>query len=45
MILRNAPTLVRDGMKSDAKAYHVLVLLTPSQKSGKEGKFYHNYRE
>lgn len=28
LILRNAPSVVREGIKSDARAYHVLVLTT-----------------
>lgn len=31
LILRNAPSVVRDGLKSDARAYHVLVLTTKQQ--------------
>ena len=37
VLLRNAPSLLRDGMKSDAKAFWVLALVTPAQKSGEEG--------
>ncbi len=28
--------MVRDGVKSDAKAYWILALVTPAQKSGKD---------
>lgn len=38
ILLRNAPVLVRDGMKSDSKAYWAVVLVTPDQKSGEDGE-------
>ncbi|RXK39428.1 antiviral helicase SKI2 [Tremella mesenterica] len=36
VLLRNAPSLVRDGLKSDSKAFYALALVTEKQKSGKE---------
>ncbi|KAK8853069.1 hypothetical protein IAR55_003770 [Kwoniella newhampshirensis] len=36
VVLRSAPNLVVDGGKSDAKAWRVLALVTPGQKSKKE---------
>ncbi|WVQ84888.1 hypothetical protein IAT38_007051 [Cryptococcus sp. DSM 104549] len=36
VILGNAPALVNDGIKSGLKAFKVLALVTPGQKSGKE---------
>ncbi|OCF39629.1 antiviral helicase SKI2 [Kwoniella heveanensis CBS 569] len=36
ILLRSAPSIVTDGVKSDAKAYRMLVLVTPGQKSKKE---------
>lgn len=36
IILRNAPSIVREGVKSDAKAFWVLALVTKSQLSGKQ---------
>ena len=38
VILRNAPSIMRDGVRSDARGYHVLVLVTKSQKAGEEGQ-------
>lgn len=37
VLLRSAPTIVKDGTKSDSKAFWALVLVTPEQKSGKSG--------
>lgn len=36
IVLRNAPSIVRDGVKSDAKAFWVLALVTKGVKSKKE---------
>lgn len=33
VVLRNAPSIVRSGVKSDAKAFYVLALVTKEQKS------------
>lgn len=42
VILRNAPALVREGMKVDAKAFLVMVLVTKNQKGGAEGMSQHH---
>ena len=39
VVLRNAPNLVRDGLKSDARAFWVLSLVSQRVKSGKEGTY------
>lgn len=38
VLLRNAASLVREGMKSDSKAYYALALVTPEQKSKRHGE-------
>ena len=38
VILSNHPNLGPDGQRPDVKAFRVLVLVTPGQKSGKEGE-------
>lgn len=38
VILGNHPNLGPDGQRSDIKAFRILVLVTPGQKSGKEGE-------
>lgn len=38
VILGNHPNLGPDGQRSDVKAFRVLVLVTPGQKSGKGGE-------
>jgi antiviral helicase SKI2 len=43
ILLRNAPALISGTEKSDSKAFHVLVLLTPDQKSGEDGEFHDRY--
>jgi antiviral helicase SKI2 len=38
ILLRNAPQIIPDGEKSEYKAFHVVVLVTPDQKSGEDGE-------
>jgi len=38
VVLRNAPNMVKDGLRSDDRAFWVLSLVSKATKSGKEGK-------